>query len=480
MRPPSTEPVDGGAQEATLESGSFRDPANRVFYRDGRVLRGLDEHGLSDWDALSSSPLFDALVAERKLVGTRVADDVDLVLDGLHRGVVAVLEHEVVPFVSYPYEWPFGMLKDAALLQLELVRRALDAGLMLKDSTPYNVQWSGTSPVFIDVGSFERLAGDEPWAGYRQFCMLFLYPLLIQAYGDVPFQPWLRGALEGITPAECNSVLSGRRRLRRGVLTNVALHSRLERRYANSGGEVKRELQSAGFKKEIIAANIRKLERLVGRLEWRPSGSAWSSYEPTTSYTEDDAGRKERFVEEVVASERPRLVWDLGCNEGRHARIAAATAEVVVAVDADAAVVDRLYRALRDEGNVNVLPLVGNVVDPSPALGWRGLERRPLHERGSPDLTLALALIHHVVISGNVPVVEFLDWLRSLGGSLVIEFPTPDDPMVRRLLARKRPHDHPDYQTEWFEQCLGERFDVVGSASLASGSRRLYQARPRA
>ena len=450
-----------------------------MFYRGDRVLRGLDRHSFDDWTALSSSPLFARLVAEGKVVGTRVADDVDPTLDGLHRGVVAVLEHDVVPFVSYPYEWPFGMLRDAALLQLELVRRALDADLMLKDSSPYNVQWHGTSPVFIDIGSFERLPENEPWAGYRQFCMLFLYPLLIQAYCGVPFQPWLRGSLAGITPTECANVIRGRRRLHRGVLTHVVLHGQLERRYAGSGGEATRELRSAGFRKELIAANIRKLEKLVGRLEWKPSASAWSGYEATTSYTEADAERKERFIADVVEVEQPRLVWDLGCNEGRHARIAAATADVVVALDSDAAVVDRLYRELRREGNANILPLVGDVVDPSPALGWRGLERRPLQSRGAPDLTLALALIHHVVISGNVPVSEFLDWLWGLGGALAIEFPTPGDPMVGRLLARKRAHDHPDYRTEWFEQCLEERFEVVRSESLAEGTRRLYHARPR-
>jgi SAM-dependent methyltransferase len=273
-------------------------------------------------------------------------------------------------------------------------------------------------------------------------------------------------------------VIRGRRRLHRGVLTNVVLHSQLERRYARSGGEAKRELRSAGFRKELIAANVRKLEKLVGRLEWEPTASAWSGYEATTSYTEADAERKERFIAEVVAAEEPRLVWDLGCNEGRHARIAAATADVVVALDSDAAVVDRLYRELRREGNANILPLVGNVVDPSPALGWRGLERRPLTDRGAPDLTLALALVHHVVISGNVPVIEFVDWLASLGGALAIEFPTPDDPMVRGLLDRKRAHDHPDYRTEWFEHCLEERFEVVRSELLADGTRRLYHARP--
>jgi SAM-dependent methyltransferase len=371
------------------------------------------------------------------------------------------------------------MLRDAALLQLELVRRAVEAGMILKDSSPYNVQWHGAKPVFVDVGSFERLREGEPWAGYRQFCMLFLYPLLVQAYRGIPFQPWLRGSVKGISPEECRRALAGRDVLRRGVLTHVLLHSRLERGHADTTRDVKRELRAAGFRKELILANVRRLERLVRRLDWRPAGSAWSEYGETTTYSGQDARRKAAFVTDALAAERPRLVWDVGCNDGRHSRLAAAVAQHVVAMDADAVVVDRLYRTLADERDETILPLVVDVVDPSPGLGWRGLERQPLEERGRPDLTLCLALLHHVVVSGNVPVAEFLDWLHGLGGALVIEFPTRDDPMVHRLLARKRPHDHPDYDRDRFEQCLAERFDVTASEVLSSGTRVLYRARPR-
>ena len=462
-----------------LEPGSFRDPDSRVFTTDGRILRLLSEQGLADWRALSSSPLFAELVSEGKLVGTREADDLPAPRDGLYRGVAAVLEHDVIPVVSYPYEWTFGMLRDAALLQLELVRRALGAGMILKDSSPYNVQFRGVEPVFVDVGSFEQLRPGEPWAGYRQFCMLFLYPLLLQAWKDIPFQPWLRGRIDGISPQECRSVLSTRDLFRRGAFTHVALHSSLERRYEEKDTDVKRELKDAGFGKELILANVRRLERLVSRLRWQPSHSAWSAYEPTTSYSEPDAERKAQFVAQAIGAEQPRRVWDLGCNDGRHARIAAETAEVVVAVDADPVVVDRLYRSLREEGATTILPLTMNLVDPSPGLGWKGLERRSLPDRGSPDLVLCLALLHHVSIGGNVPVAEFLDWLRGLSAALVIEFPAPEDPMVSRLLARKRPGDHPDYRREWFERCLHERFDVVRTEVLSSGTRVLYHARPK-
>jgi hypothetical protein len=458
-----------------LEPGSFRDPDSRIFTASGRVLRLLSERGLADWRALTASGLLDEL----PVIGTReVEADVP---EALHGGVAAVLEHDVIPFVSYPYEWTFAMLRDAALLQLQLLRRGIEKGLILKDSTPYNVQFRGAEPVFIDVGSFEQLREGEPWAGYRQFCMLFLYPLLLQAWKDVPFQPWLRGSLEGISPHDARALLSARDLLRRGAMSHVVLHNRLESRHEDEDADMKRELRKAGFKKELILANIRGLERLIARLRWEPDRSTWSEYGPHTTYTADDAERKARFVADAVAEERPNLVWDIGANEGRHSRIAAEHAEYVVAMDADSLVVDRLYRALRDEGESRILPLTVNIVDPPPALGWRGLERRPLLDRGRPDLTLALALIHHVSIAGNVPVAEFLDWLHGATRSLVIEFVSPEDPMARRLLARKRPGNHPDYRADWFEQCLNERFDVVRSEPLSreGTARTLYLARPK-
>jgi SAM-dependent methyltransferase len=464
---------------ADLEPGSFRDPDSRVVRSEGRVFRVLSERGLADWRGFSSSGLFAALLDEGKLIGTREADSVELGETGLHGPVAGVLEHDVVPFVSYPYEWTFEMLRAAALLQLELVRRSVEAGWMLKDSSPYNVQFVGARPVFVDVGSFEPLREGEPWAGYRQFCMLFLYPLMLQAWKDVPFQPRLRGAIDGISPAECRNLLSVRDLFRRGVLTDVVLHNRLERRYAGSTRDVKGELKRAGFRKELIVANVGRLERHVSRLHPRRADSTWSDYELTTTYTDEDAERKRQFVADAVRAESPRLVWDIGANEGQHTRDAAATAEYVVAMDADAVVVDRLYGRLAAERSDKILPLVVNVVDPSPGLGWRGRERQALHQRGRPDLTLCLALLHHVSISGNVPVASFLDWLRDLGGAVVIEFPTPEDPMVSRLLARKRPHDHPDYRRDWFERCLEERFDVLESVELGAGCRVLYRARSR-
>jgi SAM-dependent methyltransferase len=463
-----------------VEPGSFRDPHSRVFETEDGVLRTLSPEGLADWESFAATDLFPRLVAEGKLIETeRVDGDADLP-DELREGAAAVLRHEKIPFVSYPYEWPFGMLRDAALLQLELLEAALGEDLILKDSSPYNVQWRGSRPVFIDVGSFERLPQGEPWLGYRQFCMLFLYPLLLQAYKDVPFQPWLRGSIDGITPQQCRNLMSLRDLFRRGVFAHVYLHSRFDRRRAQTAGDVKRELRAAGFKKELIVANVRRLAKLIRGLAWKLEPSTWSEYGATTSYSEGDAVRKEAFVRAAVGTRRWNLVWDLGCNIGRFARIAAENARCVVALDADAGVVEQVYSALKEEGSASILPLAVNVVDPSPGIGWRGTERRTLAERGSPDLTLCLALVHHAVIGANVPVRDFVDWLASLETALVIEFPTRDDPQVQRLLAAKREGMHADYERGWFERCLGEAFDVERSETLASGNRVLYFARPKA
>jgi SAM-dependent methyltransferase len=441
------------------------------------VFRVLSPVGWEDWEALSGTKLWPSLVEEGRVVATEPAG-VEAAPALLAGETAGVLRHERVPFISYAYEWPFSMLQDAALLQLELNQRGLRAGLAVKDATPYNVQFRGTRPVFIDVGSFEKLRPGEPWIGYRQFCMQFLYPLMFQAYKDLPYHPLLRGAIDGISPHEARAVFAGDR-FKKGVMSNVLLHAKMESRYADAGGrEVKRDLKRAGFGKALLDANLRKLEKLVRRLEFKPGRTAWTEYGQTNTYSDEEAARKAEFVRAAAARHTGGLVWDLGCNDGTYSRVAAEHAGTVVAVDADHATVDGLYRSLRDEQRTDILPLVMSLTDPSPDIGWRGLERARLERRGTPDLALALALIHHVVITGNVPVREFVAWLRSLDGALVIEFPEREDPMVQKLLSGKTEKANPDYERETFERALGERFEVERTERL--GSRTLYEARPRA
>ena len=452
-----------------VDAGSFRDPDSRVYVEDGTVFRALSARGLTDYEAFAASKLHAKTQEDGSVVRTARADTDGPAILSHGDATAAVLVHERIPFVTYPYEWCFGMLKDAAALQLDLLDRALTEGLSLKDATPYNVQWQGTKPVFVDVGSFERLRGNEPWIGYRQFCTLYLYPLMLTAYAGVSFQPWLRGSLEGIDPADAAALLPRKK----GVTINARLLARLERRTSDddSARNTNAKLAKAGFKPEIIQAQVRRLHKLVKGLEWKPGKSTWSEYDADNrGYDEPDLEAKRGFVEQVAARVRPDLAWDLGANDGYFARVVSPHAKTVIAMDFDHETVEKMYRQL---DTTNVTPLVVDLCDPSPSRGWALAERGPLPERGRPNLTLSLALIHHISITRNIPVRAILEWLKSLGGTHVIEMPHRDDAMVQRLLSAKRDDEaHPDYHREPFETALNEIFTVHDRLELSS--RTLY------
>jgi SAM-dependent methyltransferase len=459
-----------------VESGSFRDRKAKVFYHNGGVYRVLSRAAMSDWKALSATRFFPRFSGDGKIVRTEIVNSFDSPEVQPQGQWVGVLKHERIPFISYPYEWSFGMLRDAGLLQLELLLEALKENLILKDSSAFNVQWRGSVPAFIDITSFEKLAPGEPWVGYRQFCQLFLYPLLLQAYKDVPFQLWLRGSLDGIESEHLMRLMSARDFLRPGVFTHVFMQARLQSRFGNSQRDVKTDLRKAGFSKQLIVSNLKRIKKLIQGLKWEPEKSVWADYAITNSYSEEESERKAAFVREVVHSRFWELTWDLGCNTGVFSRIAAENARYVVALDADQLAVERLFRELKAEGIKTILPLLNNLADPSPNLGWRGLERKSLANRGKPELVLCLALIHHLVISANIPLGEFVEWLAGLGGDLVIEFITKEDAMVQTLLRNKE-DNYSDYNKEFFEECLSKAFDLVRHERLDSGRRFLYYAK---
>lgn len=369
------------------------------------------------------------------------------------------------------------MLQRAALLQLELMQAALADGCILKDASPFNVQFRGVEPVFIDVGSFAPHGGG-PWEGYRQFCQMYLYPLMLQAWRGVDFHPWLRGRTDGIQPAEFRRMLSRRDLFRRGAFTHVYLHSQLSAFTSGARTNLPASLQASGFQRSLVEANVRKLHRLVRRLHCAPRRSEWAAYDAESAPAASDAAAKEEFVRGVVDRQRWSSIWDFGCNLGRYSRIAAEHAEQVLALDSDHLVVERLYRRLQEEQWTNILPLVFNVADPSPGLGWRGTERKSLPDRGRPDLILCLALIHHLVLRENLLLPDVVDWLANLGGSLVIEFVEKSDPQVRQMLAH-RADQYNDYSLPQFVTCLEARYAVRETRRLPSGTRTLFWAEPR-
>jgi len=452
---------------ASPDPGSFRDPASRVVLDGDRVLRLLDRRGLEGWQVLAGSEFFAAAVADRRLIG---ATEVDVPL----MGSAGALEHPRLPFVSYPYEWTFSMLKDAALLQLDLLKDALGAGLTIKDATPYNIQFVDGRPMFIDIGSFEAYRPGEPWIGYRQFTRQFLFPLMLRAWIGVPFQPWLRGDIEGPTPAQMARLLGNKKRFNTGALFHVRIQARMEARMA--GRAVRENLRTAGFTAELILANVRKLRSLVDSLDWEHSGDGWSDY-GACDHVGRDRSTKSEFLESAIKRNHPGRVLDLGANDGHFSAIAAEAGADVIAADSDEAVLDDLYR--RSTGRSLALVLT-DLVNPSPAQGWAGTERSAVTDRARPDLVIAYGVIHHLIYGASIPPREVVGWLHSFGCPVLVEFVSPADEMVTKLIGNKLPHElHTDREEEEFRALLGEHFEITDERRLSSGTRVLFALEPR-
>ncbi len=457
---------------ATVNPGSFRDRDGRVYHFQGRVFRGLSVPALESYRQLQEKPFYKKLAESGKVVGTREIEAENNPLpDELKAQWAGFLEHDPVPVISYPYEWTFSMLKAAASLQLHLVERAVSNGFSLKDATPYNIQFVNRKPVFIDIPSFEPLQEGEPWAGYRQFCEMFLFPLFLQAYKGCNFQPFMRSGIDGVDVQAVASLFGFRDRFRKGVMSHVWLQSKLDRRYGGSSENVRSNLKSAGFNRELILANVRKMQKLVKKLQWEASGSEWGDYTEFHNYSDDDHVLKEEFIRRAIVNEQPATVWDIGCNTGQFSRIAAAECQQVVSTDIDHVAVEKLF--LNPATPDNILPLVQNIADPSPNWGWRNRERSDLQTRSKPDMVLCLALIHHVVITANIPLAEFIDWLAGLTDKLVIEYVSRKDDKVETLLRNKE-DKYLDYTRESLESSLKRHFEIRQQQQVNNGDRTLY------
>ena len=478
---------DGTAAWAA-DGGSFRDRANRVYRLGPEIVRGLDAKALANWNAVRAQPFFQKLMAEGRIVSTsnRPTDARAMPGDECWAGYI---QHERIPFLSYPYEWSFGMLKDAAMLHLDILEEAILAGWTLKDASAYNVQFIGARAVFIDIPSFTPHTAGDPWIGYRQFCMMFLYPLMLSSYRCIDYRPLLRSSLEGIDPDTANQILTGATRFRKGVLGHVYLHAKMQARHKNKDLDEARHLtedvdqrpseRRAGRHSEAMVMGVLQgLGRTTAKLSSPDDRTTWGNYETDHSYAEASFAAKTSFVQQVVDEKRRGLAWDIGCNTGTFSQIAASNTDYVVAIDGDVKAIERLYQRQKAAGAANILPLVMDIANVSPAQGWRGAERKALDERGKPDLILCLALIHHIVISANIPLAEFLDWLHSLGGEVVIESVGRRDDMTRMLL-RNRVDQYAELDNANFERLVGEKFEVVRTQPLKGGTRRLYHLRPR-
>jgi hypothetical protein len=380
-----------------------------------------------------------------------------------------VIQPNRVPFISYPYEWSFGQLKDAALATLSIQKRALKAGMSLKDASAYNIQFVRGKPALIDTLSFEMYTEGQPWVAYRQFCQHFLAPLALMALKDVRLNQLLRVYIDGVPLDLASGLLPWKTRLNFGLLTHIHLHAGAQKRYA--GEDVKSRRGS--MSRQAMLGLIDSLESTVRKLDWTPRGTEWGNYYDITNYSDAAFEHKRQLVGEWTERMSPTLVWDLGANNGVFSRVAGESGAYVVSFDIDPAAVEQNYRQMRDEKVGNLLPLLLDLTNPSPAIGWANRERDSLGARGPADMVLALAVIHHLAISNNVPLPQLADFFADMGNWLVIEFVPKTDSQVKKLLA-SREDIFPEYTRDGFESAFRGRFRIHEALEVRDSERVLY------
>jgi hypothetical protein len=442
-------------RNATADPGSWRDPSGFVFRRDGTLYRQVNRVATEEWAALESSGVLEKLQRAGLLIPHEPAP---LAVAADPSRAIAVIRPEPIPFISYPYEWTFGQLKAAALLTLQIQQQAVAAGFELRDASAYNVQFRLGRPVLIDTLSFRRVRPGAPWIAYRQFCEHFLAPLALMARRDIRLGGLLRDHLDGVPLDLAARLLPARTRLSLGLGSHVHLHARAQRRHAARPESA--AARSIGSTRQ--AALLDSLRRVIAGLAWRPEGTEWADYGVASSYDDQSAAAKDEAVRELLTGIQPTVAWDVGANAGRYSAIAAEVAERVVALDIDPAASELHWQSLQARGETRILPILQDLANPSPAIGWDARERASLFDRAEGATLLALALIHHLAIGRNVPLPMLSATLARLGGSLIIEWVPKEDPMVRRLLAT-REDVFPDYTEAGFRAAFERDWQVVAA-----------------
>ncbi len=449
--------------------GSFRDPSGFLFYRNGQLLRQINNEYRQEFEFLLQSGLYEELCSQKMLVPHK-----EMSLDlALNDKAYRVIKPHQLPFISYPYEWSFSQLKDAALLTLSIQQMALEKDMVLKDASAYNVQFFECRPVFIDTLSFEKYQAGTPWCAYRQFCQHFLAPLALMSRTHIGLNQLLRLYIDGIPLDIASSLLPKSSKLNFSLGLHIHLHAKSQKKHAHTA--VKQDKKQKDFSKRSFIALIDSLKSFVKKLTWKPGGTEWYNYyENNNNYGEAGLKEKEQVLLRLIKRISPKTVWDLGSNTGRFSRIAiAAGATNVISWDIDPACVESNYKMMVKNKESGLLPLLLDLTNPSPGIGWDNKERSSFGDRGPADTVLALGLIHHLAIANNVPLSKIAYFLCKLSPWLIIEFVPKDDSQVEKLLATRK-DIFPTYTTHNFEKIFEEQFIIEETINIPNTKRTLY------
>ena len=447
----------------TYERSSFRDKSGTVFYEDNQVYRQVNKSYKKEYDFLMDSGLWYALEAHNLIIPHEEVDSIPK-----NEDVYKIIKPTKIPFISYPYEWSFSQLKDAGLVTLEIQKMALEYGMTLKDASAYNIQMVD-GYVLIDTLSFEIYEEGQPWKAYKQFCQHFLAPLALMSHQDVRLNSLSRIFMDGIPLDLASKLLPFKTKTMLTLLTHIHAHAKWQKKHED-GQDV--DLKKKKLSKRSLMGIIETLYSGIRKLNWTPKGTEWAEYYGKTNYSTESFERKKEIISRYIDSIKPTGVWDLGANTGIFSRIASEKGIPTIAFDIDPAAVEQNYLEYA-QYEKNIFPLVLDLTNPSPDMGWANQERLSIFNRGPVDTIMALALIHHLAISNNVPIPRIVDFLASLCNNLIIEFVPKEDSQVRRLLST-REDVFDDYDEDNFVREFGKKFEIVESDKIPDTERTVY------
>ncbi len=441
---------------------SYRDNSGFVFKQNGKVYRYMHPGYQVHYAQLMSSGLYEELVKKAYLISHHEIEDINQ-FDFTEGRVILP---EQIPFISYPYEWSFDMWKDAALLTLQIATTSLKKGMILKDATPFNIQFYKGKPIFIDTLSFENYEEGKPWIAYRQFSECFLAPLLLMHYCHPDTGKLFAVYPNGIPMDILVNLLPKRSKWN----LNTLLHVHLQAKF--SGKQKQKTGSENNFSKQKLGLLIKGLESFVQKLSPKKIKTAWDDYYTDTILGDDYLAAKTTLVKSFSNFIDFKTVIDLGANDG-HFSLIFEDDKNVIATDADSNCINELYLKIKKEGIPNILPLVNNLTTPSPAIGWANTERESITARLKADLVLALALVHHLAIANNVPLALIAEWLQPMGDNLIIEFVPKTDEKVK-LLLQNRKDIFDDYSLENFRSIFAQKYTIVKEEKAGNTNRILF------
>lgn len=445
---------------------SFRDPSGFLFYLDGILYRQINQSYKQDYEHLMDSGLYKSLIDSNRLISHEEVDIQPLNPDKSYK----IIKPEKISFISYPYEWCFSQLKHAAIATLEIQKTAMDFGMTLKDCSVYNIQFHQGKPILIDTLSFETYKEDQTWQAYRQFCQHFLAPLALMSQKDIRLNQLLRIYIDGIPLDLVSKLLPLRSRSSFSLFAHIHAHSKSQKHFE---GKSDPSIKERKMGRRSFLGVVESLYNGVKKLNWNPSGTEWGDYYTDTNYSKLAFEQKKKIIELFLDKVKPKTVWDLGANIGIFSRIASQKGIETKSFDIDPVAVEKNYLESVEKNETKLLPLLLDLANPSPDIGWENLERSSLVNRGPADMVMALALIHHLVVSNNLPMKKISQFMKKICNYLIIEFIPKTDSQVQRLLAT-REDIFDDYNLENFENEFKRNFNLLDSVKLQDSQRFLY------